>query len=620
MTLKAKYEAVRVAAIRATARGEWVILLHGIDSNGKCTCGGVGKKCRPGKHPRPATSGATQITDDPQIVDRGFRTFPMSNFGTPARKNGRLVLDVDPRKKGVETFEKLIRKLGPLPRTVKVRSGGADKGFHLVFQKPDVEVTARGGGVDVIDNGYTVAPPSLHESGRRYLWAKGRRPEDAPIATLPDRWIDYFSKENGKKEAARSNAAERDGIDRKVADQILGRMIRRATKYGRNITGLWGVTQLRDNGATVDDAATTMEKYAHVVADRGDHRYTLAEAQATLVSVYRGEARDPWNPAAGNSGNLNLVSAANFIKRTYPAKRYVVANRLPVGGTSLVAAKPKVGKTTLVTELAVRVARGEEFLAWKCKKGPVICLFFEESEAEVQEHLKRLKVKPEDRIFFHFTTQLDKAGLRRLKRKIRRLKAVLVIVDSLFDLIRVQGNDSNAYLQVKNAMRPFYQLARSTGTHILATVHSGKAKDQHGVDSVIASTAIPGAVDTIIILKTKGSARTFSTVQRYPKFCEDAERNIPETQILFDPKTGSLSLGGRSEDVEVDRLKNAIREFVAEVGSPVTREEIEEHVVGSTEIIRKAFYTLVHENQLERKGLGKRGNPFLFFLPKSSIN
>lgn len=620
MTHQEKYEAVRRAAILVTRRGEKIILLHGIDENGSCTCAGASDRCHPGKHPRASVSGTIRATREPREVRRWFKAFPVSNFGIYARENRRLTLDVDPRKKGLETFRRLARELGPLPKTLKVLSGGADQGFHLSFKRPAEEMAARGGGIDIIDNAYTVAPPSLHESGRRYRWAKGCRPGDISLGTLPARWIEYFCR-HGKRKNAITRPRALESIDPERASRILRRMIKRAPKFGRNNTGLWGATQLRDNGASIDDAATIMEQFLDEVAASGDHRYTVDEATATLASVYSAAPRDSWNQATPrSSGQLHLVSAADFMKREYPAKRYVLENRLPVGGTSLVAAKPKVGKTTLVTELAVRVARGESFLGWRCKKGAVICLFFEESEAEVQDHLKRLAVKPEDRIYLHFTNQVGKAGLSKLKRKIRKHRAVLVIVDSLFDLVRVRGGDSNGYLQVKNAMRPFYQLARTTGTHILATVHSGKSKDQHGVDSVIASTAIPGAVDTIIILKTKGSARTFETVQRYPKFCDASERNIPATQILFDATTGSLSLGGRSQDVELDRLRKEIRAFVSQAGSPVTREEIEDNVVGSTEMIRKAFYGLLQEHHLDRRGLGKRGSPFRFFVPRSSVN
>jgi len=45
---------------------------------------------------------------------------------------------------------------------------------------PGVDVKARGGLV--------VAPASLHESGNRYDWLLGRRPQDAGIGDVPEAW------------------------------------------------------------------------------------------------------------------------------------------------------------------------------------------------------------------------------------------------------------------------------------------------------------------------------------------------------------------------------------------------------------------------------------------------
>ena len=52
-----------------------------------------------------------------------------------------------------------------------------------------------GGGIDIKGDGYIVAPPSIHESGRAYVWEESSRPGEVPLADLPS-WslalaIDY---------------------------------------------------------------------------------------------------------------------------------------------------------------------------------------------------------------------------------------------------------------------------------------------------------------------------------------------------------------------------------------------------------------------------------------------
>ena len=97
------------------------------------------------------------------------------------------VIDVD----GEEAHDALLEHLGREPVAPKVISGsGASHKFHLYFKHPAVPTRAsmtpwhpklefRGKG------GLIVLPPSIHPSGKRYEWAKGRSLEHLPLPPLP---------------------------------------------------------------------------------------------------------------------------------------------------------------------------------------------------------------------------------------------------------------------------------------------------------------------------------------------------------------------------------------------------------------------------------------------------
>lgn len=97
--------------------------------------------------------------------------------------NGVMVLDIDPGSGGDETLAALEAVHGRLPDGPSSFTGGG--GRHLLFRVDmpvPCSVGALGPGLDVRgDGGYIVAPPTLHESGRRYEW------ETAPWdGALPD--------------------------------------------------------------------------------------------------------------------------------------------------------------------------------------------------------------------------------------------------------------------------------------------------------------------------------------------------------------------------------------------------------------------------------------------------
>lgn len=97
--------------------------------------------------------------------------------------SGLVVLDIDKKNGGLESYESIRARL---PQTPTVRTGGG--GLHLYFKHPGGEVKNSAGkiapGIDLRgDNGYVVAPPSLHDSGANYEWEI--LPSEVPLADLP---------------------------------------------------------------------------------------------------------------------------------------------------------------------------------------------------------------------------------------------------------------------------------------------------------------------------------------------------------------------------------------------------------------------------------------------------
>lgn len=102
---------------------------------------------------------------------------------------GLVVVDLD-GEEGCRTFLELQQRHGSCPETRWVRTGSG--GWHAYFAHPGGAMgnTARklGPGVDTRgDQGYVVAPPSNHISGKRYVWANNEK-----VAPLPGWLLDLL--------------------------------------------------------------------------------------------------------------------------------------------------------------------------------------------------------------------------------------------------------------------------------------------------------------------------------------------------------------------------------------------------------------------------------------------
>lgn len=202
-------------ALRLASHGFKVIRLHWPTKQG-CSCGRPNCKKSIGKHPI-ANNWVAAGTDDPNTIRKLWQETPYANVGVPMGQiNGIFALDIDGQE-GMQTLQRWIAEHGTLPATWQVQTGGG--GIQLWYKVPDGlsipnSVKKIGVNVDIRgDGGQSVAPGSLHKSGRRYQWAPGRSPEDIPLADPPGWLIDKIKEVIHSREKADLAGIKLDGID-----------------------------------------------------------------------------------------------------------------------------------------------------------------------------------------------------------------------------------------------------------------------------------------------------------------------------------------------------------------------------------------------------------------------
>jgi Bifunctional DNA primase/polymerase, N-terminal len=181
-----------------------------------------------GKRPLPGL-GLQEATQTEETIIRWWSECPGANIGI--RADGLLIIDVD-GETGEASLLELERKFGPLPATRAAKTG---KGYHLHFASPTLvgNSTAplgRPPGIDLRGGtrGYVVAPPSRHESGRRYEWVDTR-----PPVPLPASWRQPLTAITYVPTVERSNSGAETGYGRAALGRELERLLR-ATPGQRN--------------------------------------------------------------------------------------------------------------------------------------------------------------------------------------------------------------------------------------------------------------------------------------------------------------------------------------------------------------------------------------------------
>lgn len=329
--------------------------------------------------------------------------------------------------------------------------------------------------------------------------------------------------------------------------------------------------------------------------EKGGGRATLVKL-VKETDIYAGKPTDETNQKT----NLKLVSLKDLLAEPEEETDWIVDGMLPKGGLSVIVAKPKVGKSTIARQLALCVARGEEFFTRETEAGLTIYLAFEERRSDVQRHFKQMGAGDENLKVFAGMAPAD--VIVQVREMAKQEKPALIIIDTLARIARIK--DLNDYSQTTAGLEPLLAIAREGGSHV-CLLHHAKKGNIKGLDSILGSTGIAGSVDAIICLDRNEKYRTVSTIQRNG-------RDLEETVLNFDADRRWTTLGGSREEIDIGKFKEAIVGFLKEQAESVPELLIDEGIEGNRSHRKKALRELVKEGKVERLGGGKKNNPYLY--------
>ena len=127
--------------------------------------------------------GNDQPSSDERIIRYWWERCPEANIGIPTGRkyNSLVILDLDLNSKegvnGETTLNSIMEEEGiVLPKTAISKTGSGGK--HIYFKIPNtvkIETTKSIKlGIDIVSEGaHVVAPPSVHNCGRKYEWKEG---------------------------------------------------------------------------------------------------------------------------------------------------------------------------------------------------------------------------------------------------------------------------------------------------------------------------------------------------------------------------------------------------------------------------------------------------------------
>jgi hypothetical protein len=225
---------------------------------------------------------------------------------------------------------------------------------------------------------------------------------------------------------------------------------------------------------------------------------------------------------------------------------------LPAGGTAILAAPPKLGKSHLVLDLALAVSEGREVFGRQTKKGPVIYYALEDREDIVRHRVRKRGLTEYGDVYVATDSPImadDDVSL--LEEHIENISPVLVIIDTLraTNIGKDKSENEAGYADVVYRIG---KVARERGVAVIIVHHTTKAQTGSPIADVRGSSAIAGAVDVIMGMYQSGEEVILRWRGRYGSGDVNMVQGKNGSFVYFSdvPEDKEKDMGERTQRIE----------------------------------------------------------------------
>lgn len=214
------------------------------------------------------------------------------------------------------------------------------------------------------------------------------------------------------------------------------------------------------------------------------------------------QRRQSVKASSNGSKPMSGGTLAELLAKNLPPIRYVVNNLIPEGLT-LLAGKPKLGKSWLALGLSLGVCSGEETLGHWTEAGEVLYIALEDGERRMQDRVRTLDghLLGDALNRFHYRISwptLDHGGLDELEKwMVDHPNTRLIVVDTYGKLQgEVAGKDR--YSEEYRLLGGLQSFAIGHRLAVILVHHLRKQGADDWLEQLSGSQAITGAADTLL--------------------------------------------------------------------------------------------------------------------------
>jgi hypothetical protein len=307
------------------------------------------------------------------------------------------------------------------------------------------------------------------------------------------------------------------------------------------------------------------------------------------------------------------ITATELMAFKFPEAQWAVPGIIPEGVT-LLAGKPKQGKSWASLGISIAVATGGEALGKvRVERGEALYLALEDNPRRLQKRLQKLLVGAGPPAGLHMATKWPRAGEGGVEALRAWLEAHpdtrLVIIDTLARFKPLASGRRTGYDEDRESVDPLIPVAAEHRVAILLVHHLREMASDDPLDMIHGSAGLTGGVDGALVLKRqRGAADAYLHVDG-----RDIDHPA-ELAMKFDTESATWEIVGDAEEYRMSEGRRAISRLLEDTDEPLSPKKIAEalreqgHKVNDA-AVREMLSQMVKAGQAKHLGRGAYVHP-----------
>ena len=265
---------------------------------------------------------------------------------------------------------------------------------------------------------------------------------------------------------------------------------------------------------------------------------------------------------------LGIIDSIELTDKRYKRVGFLVESFLKPG-LVILAGAPKIGKSWMVLQLCMSIAKGEPFWGMPARQGTVLYIALEDSEQRMQERILSQTDEGSAHLKIAFEcAQLGEGISEELRGFVTSYPDTRLIVIDTFQKVRMPlGQMSYAvdYAEISHLKN----IADELGIAILLVHHTRKMADSDCFNEISGTNGIAGSADTLLVLKKEKRTQRTATLTCTGRDIEDREMQVEldRDSCVWKLRADSLIAGEQPFPEMLDKLVAFMKKSICHDGT-----------------------------------------------------